>query len=59
MRLAHTRNSMPLAATRHASPRNQCLHAGKPFNKLASASRYVNRRPRHIQVAHTDMLFSI
>lgn len=39
MHLAHMRNSMPLAATRHASPRNQCLQAEKPFNKLDGASR--------------------
>lgn len=60
MRLAHMRNSMPLAATRHDSPRNPCLYAGKPLNKLAGASRYVISRSRHIQVAHADLhIFNI
>jgi hypothetical protein len=55
MRLAHIKNFMPLAATRHASPKNQCLHAGKPVNKLAAVSRYVIKRRRNIQVAHADL----
>jgi hypothetical protein len=58
MRLAHMRNSVPMSATRHASPGNQCFHAREHLNKLAATSRYVINGPRYIQVAHADLQFS-